>query len=123
MAAFLLRARRPGLAAPALVVAAVLALMLTACGGGDDDVPTPTATFPAALPTEPPLLEATPEPTEEVDGTTQAGGQEYTVQSGDTLGAIADQFGVTVDAIVAANDIANADLIQPGDVLTIPAPE
>jgi LysM repeat protein len=49
--------------------------------------------------------------------------QEYVVQAGDTLAAIADQFGVTVEAIVAANELANPDLIQPGDTLTIPAPE
>jgi LysM repeat protein len=54
-------------------------------------------------------------PTQEVDGR-----QEYTVQAGDTLGAIAAQFGVTVDAIVQANQLANPDIITPGDTLIIP---
>ncbi|MDE3089576.1 MAG: LysM peptidoglycan-binding domain-containing protein [Chloroflexota bacterium] len=45
----------------------------------------------------------------------------YTVQSGDTLFAIARKLGVMVDAIVAANNIANPSLIKPGQVLTIPA--
>jgi LysM repeat protein len=118
MAAFP-RARRLGLKAPMLVIASLLALPLIACGG-DDPLPTPTATFPAALPTQPALLENTPEPasTTEVNGA-----QEYTVQAGDTLGAIATQFGVTVEAIVEANDIANPDLIQPGDTITIPTPQ
>ena len=44
----------------------------------------------------------------------------YEVQEGDTLSAIAQQFGVTVDAIVAANGIANPDLITVGAVLLIP---
>jgi nucleoid-associated protein YgaU len=119
MAAFRLRTRRPGLKARLLVIAGFLPLLLVACGGGDS-TPTPTATFPPQIAATQPLLQATPTPTatQEVNGV-----QEYTVQAGDSLGAIAAQFGVTVDAIVEANDIANPDLIQPGDTLTIPAPE
>ena len=45
----------------------------------------------------------------------------YTVVSGDTLGAIASRFGTTVDAIVAANGLRNANSIAIGQVLTIPA--
>ena len=48
--------------------------------------------------------------------------QEYTIQPGDTLGAIAEQFGVSIEDLAAANDITNPDLIQPGDTLTIPSP-
>jgi len=44
----------------------------------------------------------------------------YKVKSGDTLGRIAKNFGTTVDAIVAANDIENPDVIFPDQVLTIP---
>jgi LysM repeat protein len=44
----------------------------------------------------------------------------YTVQPGDTLSKIAKKFGVTVGAIVTANNIANPNLIKPGQVLTIP---
>lgn len=45
----------------------------------------------------------------------------YTVRSGDTVGKIASAFGVTVAAIVAANRLANANVIRVGQVLTIPA--
>jgi peptidoglycan/xylan/chitin deacetylase (PgdA/CDA1 family) len=45
----------------------------------------------------------------------------YTVQPGDTLYRIAGTYGTTVSAIVAANNIANPDLIYPGQVLVIPA--
>jgi len=44
----------------------------------------------------------------------------YTVQRGDNLTAIAARFGTTVQAIMAANNIANANYINPGQVLTIP---
>ncbi len=44
----------------------------------------------------------------------------YVVRSGDTLGSIAARFGVSVSSVAAANDIADADLIFPGQVLVIP---
>jgi murein DD-endopeptidase MepM/ murein hydrolase activator NlpD len=47
----------------------------------------------------------------------------YVVQPGDTLFSIAQQFGSTVEAIVAANNIANASLINPGQKLIIPTVE
>ncbi|MCP4185895.1 MAG: LysM peptidoglycan-binding domain-containing protein [Hyphomicrobiales bacterium] len=46
---------------------------------------------------------------------------DYIVQPGDTLTHIARQFGSSVEAIVQANDIADPDLIIPGQVLDIPA--
>lgn len=45
----------------------------------------------------------------------------YTVQAGDTLYRIAARYGVTVSAIATANNIANPNLIRPGQVLVIPA--
>jgi LysM repeat protein len=45
----------------------------------------------------------------------------YTIQSGDTLFDIALRYGVTVDAIVAANQIPNPASIRPGQTLVIPA--
>lgn len=49
----------------------------------------------------------------------------YTVVSGDTLGKIAKQYGVTVKEIAELNGIANVSLISVGDELKIPviAPE
>lgn len=46
----------------------------------------------------------------------------HSVQPRDTLSAIAAQHGVTVDALVAANDLADPDRILVGDELTIPDP-
>jgi murein DD-endopeptidase MepM/ murein hydrolase activator NlpD len=47
----------------------------------------------------------------------------YTVERGDTLYSIAERFGTTVKAIVAANDIADRSLIITGQKLIIPIPE
>ena len=44
----------------------------------------------------------------------------YTVQGGDTLSGIARKFGVTVDAIVKANNISDPSRIRPGQVFIIP---
>ena len=68
---------------------------------------TPTAA-PTATPT--PRPRATPTPTPVI----------YTVQPGDVLSAIADRFGVLVEDIVAANDIADPDILAVGEELQIP---
>ncbi len=44
----------------------------------------------------------------------------YTVKQGETLSAIAQRFGSTVDKIVAENRIANPNYISAGQVLKIP---
>jgi lysozyme len=45
----------------------------------------------------------------------------YTVQPGDTLSGIAAHFDVTTDALAEANNITNPNLIEVGQVLTIPS--
>lgn len=45
----------------------------------------------------------------------------YTVLEGDTLSAIAERFGISVEALKAANNLVD-DLIQPDQVLIIPLP-
>ncbi len=44
----------------------------------------------------------------------------YTIRPGDNLTRVAAQFGVTVDAIVKFNNIANPDQISVGQVIKIP---
>lgn len=48
-----------------------------------------------------------------------ASGTTYTVEDGDTLGAIARKFGTTVRALVEANGITNPNLIRTDATLTI----
>jgi prefoldin subunit 5 len=47
-------------------------------------------------------------------------GYTHTVQRGETLATIAERYGVTVQAIVAANDISNPNVISVGAELFIP---
>ncbi len=48
---------------------------------------------------------------------------EYTLLRGESLYRVALQFGVSVDDILAANDIANATAVYPGLTLRIPQPQ
>src|SRR5687768_15787664 len=94
----------------ALLVAFALSLLVAGCDGAAGSsgerirllitpVPTPTVP-PAAQPTSAPI--------------------KYTVQPGDTLFGIALTFGVTIDDIVRANNIADPNSLSEGQVLTIP---
>lgn len=85
----------------------------TAPGGGPATSPTsrPTTTIATPVPTAQPTVAGSPTR----PATT------YTVQPGETLSAIALRFGVTVDAILAANPtIGDPASIQGGQVITIP---
>lgn len=48
------------------------------------------------------------------------GGSTYTVQPGDYISLIARRFGVTVAALLSANNLSNPNLIYAGQVLKIP---
>ena len=67
-----------------------------------------------------------PAPAEQNDQGSDQGpvpaGQTYIVQVGDTIGRIAQRFGVSIDAIVAANNLPNENRIDAGQVLIIPNP-
>jgi LysM repeat protein len=63
---------------------------------------------------------ATPIPQTPPPTTPPPTGGSYTVKTGDTLSAIARQFGTTVAAIAQANNISNVNLIYVGQVLAIP---
>jgi hypothetical protein len=60
---------------------------------------------------------------EPADAPAAGDGEVYVVKSGDSLWGIAQQYSTTVDAIVAANGIANPADLQVGQELVIPAAE
>jgi LysM repeat protein len=86
----------------------------------------PTAS-PSAAPTEAPTvaLTMTPEPPTSAPPTTAPtppARRTYVVQRGDTLRSIAEQFGVSVQALLDANKLtaAQADSLRVGQELVIP---
>ena len=46
----------------------------------------------------------------------------YTVQSGDSLFGIAEQFSVSMEEVMRINGITNPDKVFAGQVLELPAP-
>jgi len=92
-----------------------LLVVVSACGddgsSGLDSLPMLGTDAPTTLPLD--VLASTT--------TVVMGEQTYTIQQGDTLSYIAGQFGVTVEALVAANGLANPDAIQAGQKVIIPS--
>jgi len=84
--------------------------------------PTATANSAAAesatADAPPPATETPPPPT----ATPTVASVVHTVQEGETLSVIAQQYGVTVEAISQANGITDPSLIVAGQELTIPLP-
>jgi LysM repeat protein len=96
--------------APAAFLAAVtIAVILVKAGlnGGTGSTTTVGLSTTAATTTKPTttklVLTAPPSTTATTTETTTAGAQYYVVQSGDTLGSIAQKYGTTVDALTTLN--------------------
>lgn len=105
--------------------AALVVLAVAGCGGGNGEEAAPTAspTAAQAATSEPSTESSTPgsSPTPSASAEPSAeAGETYVIAEGDTLTAIAERFGTTVDAIVEANDIDDPDLIVVGEELSIP---
>ncbi|MYH71178.1 MAG: LysM peptidoglycan-binding domain-containing protein, partial [Acidimicrobiia bacterium] len=107
--------------AQVLLMVLMLAVLGAACGGGggtsteerplglDSDevtVPTVQALTPTPIPTPTPT--STPE------------AFVYVVKQGDTLGSIASEFGTSLNAIIAVNDLANPNILSIGQQIEIP---
>lgn len=97
------------------MAAPALAVVLAACAGNARVVeqnPTPDSVPPTALAGTTTSTSGVPMPTEV---------PMYTVVQGDTVGKIAAKLGVDAQAVIDANGLANANRIQVGQKLRIPA--
>jgi LysM repeat protein len=104
--------RKVAIALGVLVVVTVGAVIgLVTLGGGDDggsDDANPSSSIEETTPTR-----AAP--------TTTGPPTSYQVQPGDTLTSIAQEHGISPDAIIAANELANPDALMDGQTLLIPS--
>ncbi|MEW5884971.1 MAG: LysM peptidoglycan-binding domain-containing protein [Armatimonadota bacterium] len=109
----------------ALIVSLAL---LVACGDDDDDggeaqeidsraVPT------ASPPAEPPPLLIVGRDFQPGEGSlTTIGGRRHTVAEGESPNAIAEQYGISVEELLAANNLEEGAVLSVGQVLVIPSP-
>jgi len=77
------------------------------------------------------ILEITPAPTLNLDATATVYAQQlvptptpaglYVVQPSDTLSGLAEDFGTTIEEIMAANGLTDPNAIQVGQTLLIPS--
>ncbi len=96
------------------VIARQFGIPLSSLIAANPQIPDPNTIFPGQILCVPGVM---------VPPVSCPGGFVHTVQSGDSLFAIAVRFGVTLEALKAANpQITNPDLIYPGQAVCVPAP-
>jgi LysM repeat protein len=85
---------------------------------------TPEPVFPTTRARRPgePVLSPTPDPAR-VLPTPRLDEEQYVVQPNDTLGIIAQRYGVSLEKLIEANTVSNPDILEVGQALTIPAPD
>jgi len=98
--------------------------LVAACGGGASPTPAPVeAQTPAPtdiyVPTEEPGASVVPDASEE-PAATPVSGVRYTVKKGDTMWAIAQDYGISVADLQAANPDVDPRAMRVGTVLIIP---
>ncbi|MEW6651681.1 MAG: LysM peptidoglycan-binding domain-containing protein, partial [Chloroflexota bacterium] len=90
---------------------------------GESATATPAWLFtlpPTRIPGSP-IFTPTPDPPR-LMATLRSEQEEYILQPGDTLGKVANQFKVSIELLVEANQIANPNLVPAGLRVIIPAP-
>lgn len=90
--------------------------------GGDSSTVAPTPSLAAPTIQESTMLAFTPPDDDYLDrlSTQRSQISEYVVQEDDLLSFIASDFGVSIDTLVWANGLKDADSISPGQTIRIP---
>ncbi len=122
--------------APRILALGILMLIFSSCNLPDQSTDpglSGTGSLPlAATPTRTPFLPPTRNPNQPILSPTpddprllptlRVIPEEHVVQPGETLGQIAQMYGVSMEALIQANQIYNPNLLTVGQVLIIPAP-
>jgi LysM repeat protein len=111
-----------------LVVVGVFLIVIWLTGGQAPSMPAFLASeTPTSSPTDTPLpptatatITLTPTPS---NTPTPEWPKEYVIELGDSLWSVAEEFGVTIELIVAYNEIEDPNNVPIGTKLTIPEPE
>lgn len=101
-----------------LCAAGTLIVALATIGCGHRTPPPETAPSPPEADDRQPGAEAPPP----AAGVTGRPARLHTIESGDTLWSLSRRYGVSVDALVRANQLADPDRLTIGDPLIIPGP-
>ncbi len=110
---------------------AVLTLGLSACGrsapvdalgdvGEEPDIAGVSITSPDAIIATDPAAATVTSETATVEVEVPTASSVYVVEPGDTLGVIASEHNVSIEALAAHNNISNVNAISPGQELQIP---
>ncbi len=83
--------------------------------------PSPATKAAVSTPAEDPTASAIVDEPFTATPTARAEPLEYEVQPGDTLGTIAEKFGLSTDELMAMNSLTDPNLIRVGQALYIPA--
>lgn len=108
-------------AAPAAFLLAVTILVLIVRSATSEDEPTtatPVASTQAPTTTTAPA--ATQPPADTTPATTTAAASTYTIEAGDTLQTIADQYGTTVEELLVLNPDVDPTALQIGQTIRVP---
>ena len=125
-----------------LIVFSGLLLLLVGCVRSAPELPEWKPGSPAINPTQNIFFSSTPTPSFHLPPTRMPGSpiltstqdnpryfatqslnpSQYTVLSGDTLGIIANQFSITIDSLMKANELIDPNILYIGQILEIPQP-
>jgi len=116
-----MRTRNWGIFIAINVVLSATVVLIVLFLWGKANTPTPPPSIPAPTPTLAIVAEATHTPTASpVASPTPLPPLLYTVQAGDTLGAIAQTYDVSVEELMDINDLTDPNKLSIGQTLIIP---
>jgi LysM repeat protein len=105
-----------------LAITLVTVGLVAGCGGGATPLPATPTPEPTDIFVESPEPSLEPVPTEEPVPSEAASWQRYKVKKGDTMWAIAQEFGVSLADLKAANPDVDPQKMAIGTILIIPEP-